>query len=146
MTCRRHRYSPKTPSSRRFCVNCRARPTGTKCPTLSAKTQIPHRVCKHGAESTHYRNAFLIVVCRVTNRYHPLRLWLKSSSRSSTPALLKNARCCLSQSVSSISRLLIRRSPAVQAEHWTNDQSPNRPPVDGHRQSYQTIRKQTSCS
>ena len=24
--------------------------TGTRCPTRSAKTQIPHRVCKHGAE------------------------------------------------------------------------------------------------
>ena len=27
--------------------------TGARCPTLRAKKQIPHRVCKHGAESMH---------------------------------------------------------------------------------------------
>ena len=64
-----------------------------------SRKHIPHRVCKHGAESTHYRNAFKLL-CRVTNRYHSLRLWLQSSSRSSTPALLRSARYCLSQASS----------------------------------------------
>ena len=31
--------------------------TGTRCQARCAKTQIPHRVYKHGAESHHYRNA-----------------------------------------------------------------------------------------
>ena len=47
-TCTSH--SPWGRHKRRFCVNCRSRSTGTRCPTLRAKTQIPHRVCKHGAE------------------------------------------------------------------------------------------------
>ena len=39
-----------------------------------------------------------------------------------------------------------RRSPAAWTEHWTSDQSPNPPPADGHRQSYRTNQKRTSCS
>ena len=68
-------FSPRTVgmiANRRFCVNGAPAQTGTRCRTLSAKTQIPRRVCKHGTESAHYRNAFKLS-CRVTNRCRFLR-------------------------------------------------------------------------